>query len=223
MLLPFQKLGEVSGAAFQRVAVRFSSLGKNKRYFRNIATLPYIHSKPKSIARPNCLAAQSESTMVSEKERKALKIVKKYMWWSMGAGLIGLPFVDWIVVAGVQLKMVAEVSKIYGVPFQANRGRAIIGSLAGFVLPQAMACGTMGFWLRAIPVVGVLAGAPAMVAFCGAAEWALGKVFIQHFESGGTFLDFNPEEAREYFKAQFEEGRRMATAMKTEEKAEVPA
>ena len=27
----------------------------------------------------------------------------------------------------------------------------------------------------------------------------MGKVFIQHFESGGTFLDFDPDKVRSYF------------------------
>lgn len=168
-----------------------------------------------------------EPPAVGENEQKALKIVRKYMWWSMGAGLVPVPFVDWAAVSGVQLKMVADVSKVYGVPFQENGGKAVVGSLVGFVLPHVMACGTFGYWLKAIPLIGALAGVPAMVVFCGAAEWALGKTFIQHFESGGTFLDFNPEEVREYFKAQFAEGRKMATTMgnhqKAEEKAEAPA
>jgi uncharacterized protein (DUF697 family) len=118
--------------------------------------------------------------------------------------------------------MVADVSKSYGVPFEKNRGKAVIGSLVGFVLPHVMACGMIGSILKAIPVIGALAGAPAMAIFCGAAEWALGKTFIQHFESGGTFLDFNPEEVKEYFKAQFEEGRKMASRIGTEEKAPAP-
>jgi hypothetical protein len=47
-------------------------------------------------------------------------------------------------------------------------------------------------------------------------------VFIQHFESGGTFLDFNPDEVKEYFKAQFEEGRKLATPIETDKKVKVP-
>jgi uncharacterized protein (DUF697 family) len=168
-----------------------------------------------------------ESALVVNKEQLALKTVRKYMWWSMGAGLIPVPFVDWAAVSGVQLKMVADVAKVYGVPFQQNRGKAVIGSLVGFVLPHVMACGMLGSLLKAIPVVGAVAGAPAMAIFCGAAEWALGLTFIQHFESGGTFLDFNPEEVRAYFKAQFEEGHKMAATLgthrTTEEKIEVPA
>ena len=158
---------------------------------------------------------------MSEKQEKALKTIKNYMWFSMGAGLIPVPFVDLAAVSGVQLKMVDEISKIYEVPFQENRGKAVIGSLVGFVLPHATACGMLGSLLKAIPVVGTLAGAPAMALFCGAYAWALGNVFIQHFESGGTFLNFKPDEVKEYFRAKFEEGKNVASTMETEQKAEV--
>ncbi|MDP2997829.1 MAG: DUF697 domain-containing protein [Bryobacterales bacterium] len=159
---------------------------------------------------------------MSENERKALKTVKNYMWWSMGAGLIPVPWVDLAAVAGVQLKVLAEISKIYGVPFQENAGKAAISSLVGFVLPHAMAFGAVGSLLKAIPVVGVLPGAPAMGLFAGAYTWALGNVFIQHFESGGTFLTFAPEKVKEYFQARFEEGRKVAATMGTEPGTEVP-
>jgi uncharacterized protein (DUF697 family) len=159
--------------------------------------------------------------IVTERELAGFKTVKKYMWISMGAGLIPVPFVDWAAVSGVQLKMIADLSKIYGIPFKESSGKAVIGSLAGFILPHSLACGFLGSTLKAIPVVGALAGAPAMAVFCGAYAWALGNVFIQHFESGGTFLNFDPEAVREYFKAQFEEGRKQATGMGTGPKAQV--
>lgn len=158
---------------------------------------------------------------MTEKELKAVQTVKRYMWYSMGAGLIPLPFVDWAVVSGVQLKMVADLSKIYEVPFTESRGKAVIGSMAGFILPHSLACGSFGSMLKAVPVVGVLAGAPAMAVFCGAYAWALGNVFTQHFESGGTFLNFDAEKMKEYFKSQFEEGRRQTTSMGKGAKAEV--
>ena len=34
------------------------------------------------------------------------------------------------------------------------------------------------------------------------ATWVIGKVFIQHFASGGTLLDFNPPDYREFIKGQ---------------------
>ena len=36
------------------------------------------------------------------------------------------------------------------------------------------------------------------------ATYAIGKAFIQHFASGGTLLDFNPPDYREFIKAQKE-------------------
>jgi len=36
------------------------------------------------------------------------------------------------------------------------------------------------------------------------ATWVIGKVFIQHFASGGTLLDFNPPDYRELIRTQRE-------------------
>jgi uncharacterized protein (DUF697 family) len=155
---------------------------------------------------------------MSEREQKALETVRTYMWWSLGAGLIPVPLVDLIAVSGVQLKMLSSISKIYDVKFQANGGKAIIASLGGFAVPHAMSFGMLGCALKAVPVVGVLAGAPAMGVFSAASAWAIGKVFIQHFESGGTFLDFNPEKVKAYYQQQLEEGREVAANMGAEKK-----
>jgi hypothetical protein len=38
--------------------------------------------------------SETEHPIVSEKEQTALRTVKHYMWWSMGAGLIPVPFLD---------------------------------------------------------------------------------------------------------------------------------
>jgi len=142
---------------------------------------------------------------VTENQQKAEKTVRWYMLLSGGAGLIPFTYLDWAAVSSVQLKMLADISKIYGVPFQENVGKAAIGSLAGFVVPHAAAFGTIGCLIKSVPGLNVLAGGPAMAVFAGAYAWALGHVFIQHFESGGTFLTFDPEKVKEHFRAQFAE------------------
>ena len=153
----------------------------------------------------------------NEKEFHSLELVRHYMWWSLGAGLIPVPIIDMVALSGVQLKMIAEIAKVYGIEFRANRVRAIIGALLGSILPEVAATAVATF-LKALPTVGGLAGG-TMVFTAGGATWALGKVFIQHFESGGTFLDLEPREVRAYFKAQFEEGKKMAATQKHEEHA----
>ena len=155
---------------------------------------------------------------MSEREQKAHTIVRKYMYLSMGSGLLPIPFVDLALVSGVQLKMLADISNIYKVPFKDNIGKAVIGSWIGFAGPQAMACGAFPYVLKSIPVVGYLVGGPIMVVLCGAYSWALGNTFIQHFESGGTFLNFDSDKVKEYFQAQFELGKKVAATMKAERK-----
>ncbi|HUI78255.1 MAG TPA: DUF697 domain-containing protein [Bryobacteraceae bacterium] len=155
---------------------------------------------------------------MTEKEQKALKTVDRYMWWSMGAGLVPFPWLDLIAVSSVQLKMLAEISDIYGVPFQANRSKAVIGSLVGSIVPGAVSYGTALTLLKGVPGVFLIGGATMML-MSRATAWALGKVFIQHFESGGTFLDLDPDAVRQYFKAQFEDGKRMNGTTKAGEPA----
>jgi len=170
---------------------------------------------------------------VSENERKAHRIVRRYMWWSAGAGLLPIPLVDVAALAGVQLKMLAAISRIYGVPFQQNLGKAAVGSLMSATVPRLtvgagvnyldfLLSGAVASFFKTSPV-GYLLAIPESLVLCPASAWALGKVFIQHFESGGTFLNFKSEEVKEYFRAQFEKGRRMALAAKTGAEADVPA
>jgi uncharacterized protein (DUF697 family) len=158
---------------------------------------------------------------LNEKEQAARKVVKNYMWWSMGAGLIPVPVADLVAVSGVQLKMLGEISKIYGIEFQANRGKALIASLIGYVVPSSLSFGSVGSLLKAIPLVGPFVGAPSMALFCGASTYALGKVFIQHFESGGTFLSFDPAKVKEHFQQELAEGSKVAVQLQ-EKEAEVP-
>lgn len=147
-----------------------------------------------------------------EKQREALKTIKSYVWLTGAAALIPIHYLDLATISGLQLKMLAKISKIYDVPFQENLGKAAIASLAGSAIPHAAAAGTIGSLLKAIPGMGGVAAAPLTVVFAGAYSWALGNMFIQHFESGGTFLNFNPKEVEEYFKTQFEEAKKIAPA-----------
>ena len=146
-----------------------------------------------------------------DKRQQALKTVRTYMLLSGGAGLIPIHYLDWAAVTGLQLRMIAEISRIYDVPFQENLGKAAIGSMAGFIVPHAAAVGTIGSMLKAIPGLGGVAGGPLTAIFAGAYAWAMGNMFIQHFESGGTFLNFDPHKVKEYFRSQFE-GARTAPA-----------
>ena len=151
----------------------------------------------------------SDLTGMTEEERDqvASKLVDRFSLWSGAAGLIPIPLVDMAAVGGVQLQMLRRLSEIYGVPFSENRGKSILASLAGAVIPASTATTTavgVGSLVKSFPGVGTAIGAVTMPVFSAGATYVIGKVFIQHFASGGTLLDFNPPDYREFIKAQKE-------------------
>jgi uncharacterized protein (DUF697 family) len=163
-------------------------------------------------------AAEAAETTIEDIDQEKLDsahaVVKKYMYWSMGAGLIPIPLVDIATVSGVQLKMLSELSKVYDVKFSENAGKSIISALVGGISADALSRSYLTSLVKSIPLVGIV-GAVSMPIFSGAATWAIGKVFIQHFASGGTFLDFDPVKVKSYFKDLYQQGQTIAQNMKT--------
>ncbi|MFI5013714.1 MAG: YcjF family protein [Hyphomicrobiales bacterium] len=157
-----------------------------------------------------------------ERDQLASKLVDRFSLWSGAAGLIPLPVIDMATVGGVQLVMLRRLSEIYGVPFSENLGKSLIASLAGSMVPASTAFGLVSA-LKAVPAVGTAIGTLAMPAFSAGATYIIGKVFIQHFASGGTLLDFNPPDYREFIRAQKEKlGIRSAPAVDSAQPASTP-
>ncbi|MGZ8372940.1 MAG: YcjF family protein, partial [Rhodoplanes sp.] len=143
--------------------------------------------------------APSAETTDERRDELASQIVDRFSLYSGAAGLIPVPLVDVAAVGGVQLQMLRRLSEIYDIPFSENRGKSIIASLAGALIPASTATTTamgVGSLLKAVPGIGTVVGAVSMPAFSAAATYAIGKLFIQHFASGGTLLDFNPPDYR---------------------------
>ena len=82
-----------------------------------------------------------------------------------------------------------------------------MAALVGGLLPTTLGFGIIGGLVRRIPVVGQAVSVFTVSACASAATSAVGKVFIQHFESGGTFLDFDPDKVRAYFSQMFAKAR----------------
>jgi uncharacterized protein (DUF697 family) len=154
-------------------------------------------------------------------EADPMQVVKKYTWWAAGAGLIPFPAIDMATVAGVQIKMLKDLAEIYKIDFPREKGKVAIGALVGGVAPTQMARGFLGSVIKGIPVVGPAVGGATVPIFAGASTYAVGRVFIQHFASGGTFLDFDPAKVRKYYAEQFEHGKKAAAEAAAEPAAEV--
>jgi len=130
----------------------------------------------------------------------ASKLVDRFALWSGVAGLIPAPIIDVFAVGGLQLQMLNRLSQIYGVPFAENRGKALIASLAGSWIPATSGIGAASAF-KFVPILGTLVAGFVMPVLSAGATYAIGNAFIKHFESGGTLLDFNPPDYREFVKA----------------------
>ena len=142
-------------------------------------------------------------TVQAERHAIASKLVDRFALWSGVAGLIPVPFVDAVAVGGLQMEMLRRVSHLYDVPFTENGGKALLASLVGTMIPATSGIGAASLF-KAVPVVGTLTAAFVMPVLSSGATFAIGRAFIQHFESGGTLLDFNPPDYREFLKNQKE-------------------
>lgn len=140
---------------------------------------------------------------MTEKEIGAMHIVNKHSLIAGGAGLVPIPLFDLAAIAGVQLLMLKKLAKHYTIPMSHDRGKAAISALLGSVVPTSLGYGAAGAIMRHIPMIGGVLGMFTTGAFATASTYAVGRVFIQHFESGGTFLDFDPSRVRAYFEEEF--------------------
>jgi uncharacterized protein (DUF697 family) len=146
-------------------------------------------------------AENGEAGATGTRDEIASKLVERFSLWSGVAGLLPMPVVDVFVVGGLQLQMLNRLSQIYAVPFSENRGKALIASLAGSWIPATSGIGAASA-LKFVPVLGAIVSGFVMPVLSAGATYAIGKAFIKHFESGGTLLDFDPPDYREFVKAQ---------------------
>jgi uncharacterized protein (DUF697 family) len=146
-------------------------------------------------------------------------IIRNHMMWSMGAGFIPVPIADFFAVSAVQLDMIRQLCKVYNIDFQQTQGKAVITAMTGSSLAR------MGARVvKLIPGVGSVLGGVTLAVLSGASTYALGEVFKKHFETGGTFLDFDVERLKKFYNEKFEKGKQVAEELrKNQEKTETSA
>jgi uncharacterized protein (DUF697 family) len=142
----------------------------------------------------------------TSKVEQANKVVRNYSIGSVIPSLVPFPAVDLVAVTGIQLKMLHSLANIYDVAFKEELVRAAISSLIGGTVALSVSR-LASSAIKLIPGVGTMLGSLVMPAISGGTTYAVGKVFIQHFESGGTFLTFDAGKVREYFDQQYNKGK----------------
>lgn len=139
---------------------------------------------------------------------EAQNIVETNVIISMASGLIPVPLFDMISLTNIQFHMIQTLAEHYEIPAD-NINKSLVTSLICGSLPVISVLG-LGSFIKSIPGIGSLAGSGSVSIISGAIGYAVGQVFIRHFEQGGTLEDFNPTSAKEYFNEQFKKGKLIA-------------
>lgn len=129
---------------------------------------------------------------------QAEKIVKNYAIASLVPGVLPIPLLDVALVSGVQLKMLQSLASLYETKFSGELGKFAIASLVGGggSISLAMVAAQL---LKPVPIIGQFASLATMTTFGSAATYAVGHIFVQHFESGGTLLTFDATKIRDHY------------------------
>lgn len=141
--------------------------------------------------------------------QQADKLIKDYAFGSSLTGFIPVPLVDTLGLIGVQRFMLLRLSQLYGIPFSKNLAKTLLATLMGGVAPH-LASPMVGSVLKIIPGIGTLMGGTTMAALGGASTYAVGKVFQQHFEAGGTLENFEPEKAQTNLQTELEKAKQLS-------------
>lgn len=159
---------------------------------------------------------QADSTEAASRADQARHIVRRNVYWALGAGLVPIPVVDFVALTAVQVKMLKQLSDHYQVEFFDDKAKKIVSALLASTGSLALA-GMVGRSLfKLVPVVGQLFGVVGVPLFAGALTQATGNLFVMHYETGGTLLDFNVEQMRAHFQREFEQAKGSVKQMNKE-------
>ncbi len=124
--------------------------------------------------------------------------------------MLPLPLLEIALLTALQLRMIARLCKFYRIPFSHHRAKALIASLLGGTLSA-----TAPRWgwslLKLIPLPGFIAGAIGSTTLAGAATYAVGRVFIRHFEQGRSLSTLRVEDISQDVPGFLHEGREVAS------------
>jgi uncharacterized protein (DUF697 family) len=148
-------------------------------------------------------AAHRQTLLTLEKATRALQDlyaqhalphILAYSTMAATAGAIPVPWLDLLIVPGIQTRMIYHLAEYYGQPLSAPRFLEMASTLGmGVAMRQAVR-----EVVKFIPYVGSVLGA----AVAGASTFALGKAFCYYFSAVHQGHVPKPEDLRQYYQEQ---------------------
>jgi|MEHZ01.5.fsa_nt_MEHZ011426568.1_4 uncharacterized protein (DUF697 family) len=156
-------------------------------------------------------------TEFSTQHEQAERILRDHMLIALGVGLVPVPIFDIAAFIGSGAVLVKRLCAVYDVSYKNNIARSALYGIGGAIGSIGVAT-TLAFSLgKLIPGVGTAAGMVALPLANAAFTYAVGKIFIAHFEMGGTLLDFNAKQYSSHIKELFKKGKDKASKLRKED------
>ena len=126
--------------------------------------------------------------------QQAMPHIIGYSSLAATAGAVPVPWLDLLILPGIQTQMIAHLARLYGQPLTGARFAELASTLGlGLVTRQAMR-----EMVKFIPYVGSVAGA----ALAGASTFALGKAFCYYYSAVHKGHVPKTEDLRRYYEEQ---------------------
>jgi uncharacterized protein (DUF697 family) len=142
-----------------------------------------------------------------DRKKRVDAIIYKWAWISVPAGLINLPLIDSAALLAIQVKMISEICKCYGVAFEKESTKAIIAGLMSGTITTTVVFEMKRLVLNNLPFVGNTLSAVTAPTLNFASTYSIGYLFTQHFENSDSLHDFKYENIKDSFSVLFEKGK----------------
>ena len=147
-------------------------------------------------------------------EISAQKVISNHVSWSVAAGLLPVPIVDFGLVTALQMDMIKRLCEVYNIPYQHSEAKTRVIAVMGGMTPRLMSS-----LIKVIPFIGSVTGAVAMPLLSGASTFAVGQVLAKHFKEGGTLENFEISKFTDYYRQMQVQGKELAQLLAEQMKA----
>lgn len=174
------------------------------------------HLDPKVVSADQILAAEidgtkpqsnEESVVIDYRHQLAKTTITNASQWATAAGFIPVIGLDTVTISGVQLKMVYDLCEIYKIPFKKEAVLAVVGAALGGSFTTIVASKVAGVGMSRIPYVGSVLTLLTQPAISYATTYAIGLLFVKHFENNGDLLNFDLDSTKAVFDKEFEKAK----------------
>ena len=126
--------------------------------------------------------SRAADPLAARRRALARRIVDRHKNYAAMGGLVPLPAANIASVTAVNLRMVKQLSELYGVPFQRDRTRSLIIALIAGAVPTGAGLAASSTLMWIVPG-GLVWGLGAAALTAGALTRGIGLVFVDSFEA----------------------------------------